>query len=78
MRLRILLALEERARSPVELSRDLGLNYDQVNNHTRKLAEAGLIELETIDPRTLGKTYRSCYTGWQLIVDAVARVIAPS
>ncbi|HEX2087554.1 MAG TPA: helix-turn-helix domain-containing protein [Solirubrobacteraceae bacterium] len=45
MRARILAALAERERSPVELAKELGASLGVVSYHVRVLADAGAVEL---------------------------------
>ena len=51
LRARILAALEDGERSPVELARDLGASLGVASYHVRVLAEAGLVELARTTPR---------------------------
>jgi DNA-binding transcriptional ArsR family regulator len=82
-RLRILLALERRPRSAVDLQRDLGLTYTEVSWALKQLERAGLVSLR-INPsppprRGRGadiiKIYGTRHTGWSQLL-AVLQTIA--
>ncbi len=81
LRLRILLALEERPRSAAELARDLELPYDKVNWAMKALARGRLAELERAEPAPNGQTIQKVYAvrhrGWVGVIGAL-EVIADS
>lgn len=69
LRLRILIAIEERPMGAAELARLLDLPFDKVNWAVRGLAEAGLLTLDRYEPANgrgsaLAKVYRTRHTGW--------------
>jgi len=79
LRLKILLALEQRPRTAAQLSRDLTLPYDKVNWAMRSLADGGLAELHSAEPgptgQTIQKVYGARHSGWERLVpvlDAIA------
>jgi DNA-binding transcriptional ArsR family regulator len=79
LRLKILLALEQRPRSAAQLSRDLQLPYDKVNWAMKSLADGRLAELHSAAPgptgQTIQKVYGSRHSGWARLVpvlDAIA------
>lgn len=83
LRLTILMALEQRPRSPTELARDLGMPYDKVNWAMRSLAAGGLAELRSAEPgpsgQTIQKVYAARHSGWgQLppVLDAIASTVS--
>jgi DNA-binding transcriptional ArsR family regulator len=81
VRLPILLALEERPRSPSEMAEDLGETFDRVNHAMRALAAAGLIEPVRQEPagstpNLLRRVYGSCYRGWPELVATLEAIVA--
>lgn len=79
LRLKILIELERRPRSPTELARDMGLPYDKVNWAMRSLAQGGLADLQSAAPgpsgQTIQKVYAARHTGWTAllpVLDAIA------
>lgn len=81
MRLPILLALEERPRSPTEMAEDLGEPFDRVNHAMRALASAGLIALIREEPAAsapnlLRRVYAVRYRGWNRLVHALDAIVA--
>jgi DNA-binding transcriptional ArsR family regulator len=79
LRLKILLALEQRPRSAAQLSRDLTLPYDKVNWAMKSLADGGLAELRSAEPgptgQTIQKVYGTRHSGWERLIpvlDAIA------
>jgi DNA-binding transcriptional ArsR family regulator len=81
VRLPILLALEERPRSPSEMAEDLGEPFDRVNHAMRALAAAGLIEPVRQEraestPNLLRRVYGSRYRGWPALVAALEAIVA--
>jgi DNA-binding transcriptional ArsR family regulator len=81
VRLPILLALEERPRSPSEMAEDLGEAFDRVNHAMRALASAGLIEPVRQEPagstpNLLRRVYGSRYQGWHTLVAALEAIVA--
>jgi DNA-binding transcriptional ArsR family regulator len=83
VRLPILLALEQRPRSPSELAEDLSEPFDRVNHALRALTAAGLVELvrhERVAGRTnlMRRVYASRYRGWDTLVAAMEAIAASS
>ena len=81
VRLPILLALEERPRSPSEMADDLGEAFDRVNYAMRALAAAGLIEPVREEragsaPNLLRRVYGSRYRGWPALVATLEAIVA--
>jgi DNA-binding transcriptional ArsR family regulator len=78
LRLRILLALEERPRSAAELGRDLALPYDKVNWAVKALAHGRLAEMERAEPapngQTIQKVYAARHSGWAGLVPALEAI----
>jgi DNA-binding transcriptional ArsR family regulator len=80
LRLRILLALEERPRSSAQLARDLGLPYDKVNWAMKSLARGRLTKVARSEPAPSGQTIQKIYvarhTGWAALVPALETIAA--
>jgi DNA-binding transcriptional ArsR family regulator len=80
LRLRILLALEDRPRSAAELARDLELPYDKVNWAVKALAHGRLAALERSEPAPNGQTIQKVYAvrhqGWASLVPALEAIAA--
>lgn len=81
VRLPILLALEERPRSPSEMAEDLGEAFDRVNHAMRAMAAAGLIEPVRQEragstPNLLRRVYGTCYRGWPALVTTLEAIVA--
>ncbi|MCZ4491337.1 MAG: Bacterial regulatory protein arsR family [Baekduia sp.] len=81
VRLPVLLALEERPRSPSELAEDLGEPFHRVNHAVKALTRAGLLEMIRQErsenpPNIYRRVYGSRYSGWQQLADAVQRIAA--
>jgi DNA-binding transcriptional ArsR family regulator len=81
VRLPILLALEERPRSPTEMAEDLGEPFDRVNHAMRALASAGMIALireepAAAAPNLLRRIYAVRYRGWAQLVEALEAIAA--
>jgi DNA-binding transcriptional ArsR family regulator len=78
LRLKILLALEERPRSSAQLSRDLRLPYDQVNWAMKSLARGRLAELERSEPaangQTIQKVYAARHSGWAALLPTLETI----
>jgi DNA-binding IclR family transcriptional regulator len=78
LRLRILLALEQRPRSSAELARELELPYDKVNWAMKALARGRLAQLERAEPapngQTIQKVYGPRHQGWETLVPALERI----
>jgi DNA-binding transcriptional ArsR family regulator len=81
VRLPVLLALEQRPRSPSELAEDLGEPFHRVNHAVKALARAGLLEMVRQErsvnaPNIYRRVYRSRYSGWPELADALGRIAA--
>jgi DNA-binding transcriptional ArsR family regulator len=80
LRLRILLALEERPRSSAQLARDLGLPYDKVNWAMKSLARGQLTEVARSEPapsgQTIQKIYAARHRGWATLLPALDTIAA--
>src|SRR4051812_25691821 len=83
LRLRILLALEERPRSSAQLARDLDLKYDKVNWAMKSLARGRLTVVERSEPAPSGQTMQKIYgprhRGWATllpVLDSIAETAA--
>jgi DNA-binding transcriptional ArsR family regulator len=81
VRLPILLALEERPRSPSEMADDLGEPFDRVNHAMRALAAANLIEPVRQEragstPNLLRQVYGPRYRGWPALAATLEAVAA--
>jgi DNA-binding transcriptional ArsR family regulator len=81
VRLPVLLALEERPRSPSELAEDLGEPFHRVNHAVKSLARAGLVDMVRQErsvnaPNIYRRVYASRYSGWQQLADALQRIAA--
>jgi DNA-binding transcriptional ArsR family regulator len=79
VRLPILLALEERPRSPTEMAEDLGEPFDRVNHAMRAMAAAGLIALVREEPalaapNLMRRIYAPRYSGWDRLVTALEAI----
>jgi DNA-binding transcriptional ArsR family regulator len=79
VRLPILLALEERPRSPTEMAEDLGEPFDRVNHAMRAMAAAGLIALVREEPAVaapnlMRRIYAVRYHGWDRLVAALEAI----
>jgi DNA-binding transcriptional ArsR family regulator len=79
VRLPILLALEERPRSPTEMAEDLGEPFDRVNHAMRAMAAAGLIALVREEPalaapNLMRRIYAVRYQGWHRLVEALEAI----
>jgi DNA-binding transcriptional ArsR family regulator len=79
VRLPILLALEERPRSPTEMAEDLGEPFDRVNHAMRAMAAARLIALVREEPAVaapnlMRRIYAVRYQGWQRLVEALEAI----
>jgi DNA-binding transcriptional ArsR family regulator len=79
------MALERQPRSPVDLERDLGLTYAEINWAVKELENAGLVELRADTHRSrqgrgadLVKVYGTTHTGWTRILRALKAVAATS
>ena len=84
LRLRVLLALEDRHATATQLSRALDVPYDKVNWAVKQLVKRGLVELVTIEPASTGmvmqKVYAARHRGWAALVpvlDAIAASAEP-
>jgi DNA-binding transcriptional ArsR family regulator len=84
-RLRILLALERQPRSAVDLARDLGLTYPEVDWALRQLAKGGLVAVASdTRPARRGrgadqiKPYVASHTGWVQVLRALQAVAGTS
>jgi DNA-binding transcriptional ArsR family regulator len=81
VRLPILIALEERPRSPTEMAEDLGEPFDRVNHAMRAMAAAGLIALAREEPvvaapNLMRRIYAVRYRGWARLVDTLEAIAA--
>jgi DNA-binding transcriptional ArsR family regulator len=80
LRLKILMALEERPRSSAQLARDLRLPYDQVNWAMKSLARGRLAELARSEPaangQTIQKVYETRHSGWAGLLPALDAIAA--
>jgi predicted transcriptional regulator len=79
VRLPILLALEERPRSPTEMAEDLGEPFDRVNHAMRAMASAGLIALVREEPAAaapnlMRRIYAVRYRGWGRLVETLEAI----
>jgi DNA-binding transcriptional ArsR family regulator len=78
LRLRILLALEQRPASAAELARDLGVPYDKVNWAVKSLAEGRLAELRSAAPgpsgQTIQKVYAARHSGWATLLPVLDEI----
>jgi DNA-binding transcriptional ArsR family regulator len=79
VRLPILLALEERPRSPTEMAEDLDEPFDRVNHAMRSMASAGLIALVREEPalaapNLMRRIYAVRYQGWNRLVAALEAI----
>jgi len=79
VRLPILIALEERPRSPSEMAEDLGEPFDRVNHAMRSLASAGLIALDREEPAAaapnlMRRIYAVRYHGWKRLRDTLEAI----
>jgi DNA-binding transcriptional ArsR family regulator len=79
VRLRILIALEERPRSPTEMAEDLGEPFDRVNHAMRAMARAGLVALDREEPAVaapnlMRRIYAVRFRGWRGVLDALEAV----
>jgi predicted transcriptional regulator len=81
VRLPLLLALEERPRSPSELATDLDQPFHRVNHAVKALVAAGLVERVRQErsvnaSNTYRSVYASRYRGWQGLVEALDHIAA--
>jgi hypothetical protein len=83
LRLRVLLALEDRPSTATQLSKALDAPYDKVNWAVKQLVKNDLAELRAIEPAASGmvmqKVYAARHRGWAALVpvlDAIARSAA--
>jgi DNA-binding transcriptional ArsR family regulator len=81
VRLPVLLALEERPRSPSELAEELGEPFHRVNHAVKALARAGLLDMIRQErsvnaPNIYRRVYASRYCGWQQLAEALERIAA--
>src|ERR1044071_524259 len=74
-RLRILIALECRPRSSIDLKDDLGLSYTEISYAVKEMTKAGLLELRADVPTSrrgrgadLVKVYGTTHKGWTRMV----------
>jgi hypothetical protein len=79
VRLPVLLALEERPRSPSELADDLGQPFHRINHAVKALATAGLLvlirqERSTNAPNIYRRVYGTRHRGWQQLVDLLEEI----
>jgi DNA-binding transcriptional ArsR family regulator len=80
VRLPILIALEERPRSPTEMAEDLGEPFDRVNHAMRALARAGMIALVREEPASaapnlMRRIYAVRYRGWARLVAVLEAIV---
>jgi DNA-binding transcriptional ArsR family regulator len=72
LRLRVLLALEDRPSTATQLSRALDAPYDKVNWAVKQLVKGGLAELRAVEPGASGmvmqKVYAARHHGWAALV----------
>jgi DNA-binding transcriptional ArsR family regulator len=85
LRLRVLLALEDRPSTPTQLAKALDVPYDKVNWAVKQLVKGGLVELRSVEPAASGmvmqKVYAARHRGWAALVpvlDAIAASVAPA
>jgi DNA-binding transcriptional ArsR family regulator len=84
-RLRILLALEHRPRSAIDLVGDLGLTYPEVHWALKQLAKGGLVAVSPdTQPTRQGRgadmvrVYVTSHAGWAAVLRALQAVAATS
>jgi DNA-binding transcriptional ArsR family regulator len=81
VRLPVLLALEERPRSPSELAEDLDEPFHRVNHAIKALTRAGLVDMVRQErsvnaPNIYRRVYASHYSGWRQLTDVLERIAA--
>ncbi len=81
LRLRILLALEARPRSPKELSVELDVAYDKVNWAVKTLEKAGMVQIEAYEragPRrsAVSNVFATRHVGWAALLPVLDEVAA--
>jgi DNA-binding transcriptional ArsR family regulator len=79
LRLRILLALEAKPRSPKDLSVDLNVPYDKVNWALKTLEKAGLVQIdrhERAGPRrsAVSNVFATRHIGWGKLLPVLDEV----
>jgi DNA-binding transcriptional ArsR family regulator len=79
LRLRILLALEEKPRSAKELSVDLDVPYDKVNWALKTLAKAELVQIEAYEragPRrsAVSNIFATRHAGWATLLPVLDEI----
>ena len=79
LRLRILLALEAKPRSPKELSVDLGVPYDRVNWALKTLVKGELVQIERHEragPRrsAVSNIFATRHVGWAKLLPVLDEV----
>jgi DNA-binding transcriptional ArsR family regulator len=79
LRLRILLLLEVKPRSPTELSTELDVPYDKVNWALKTLEKAGLAQIEAYEragPRrsAVSNIFATRHTGWATLLPVLTEI----
>jgi DNA-binding transcriptional ArsR family regulator len=79
LRLRILLALEEKPRSAKALSVDLDVPYDKVNWALKTLAKADLVQIEAYEragPRrsAVSNIFAARHAGWATLLPVLEEI----
>jgi DNA-binding transcriptional ArsR family regulator len=79
VRLRILLALEEREQSTAELAAALDISFDSADNGVRKMVRAGLVRVVRAEQasehaHTMRRVYGNQHSGWAGVRDALEEV----
>jgi DNA-binding transcriptional ArsR family regulator len=82
LRLRVLLALEDRPSTATQLSKALDAPYDKVNWAVKQLVKGGLADLRAIEPAAGGmvmqKVYEARHRGWAALVPVLDAIAASS
>ncbi|WCB92524.1 hypothetical protein DSM104299_01220 [Baekduia alba] len=80
LRLRVLLALDDRPSTATQLSKALDAPYDKVNWAVKQLVKGGLVELKVVEPAASGmvmqKVYAARHRGWAALVPVLDAIVA--
>src|ERR1700754_1198188 len=78
LRLRVLIALEDRPSTATQLSRALDAPYDKVNWAVKQLVKGDLAELRAVEPGASGmvmqKVYAARHRGWAALVPVLETI----